>query len=66
MIMGHRTGLSMLLGTIIGWGILGPIANNAGWTPGYVLCDVLIDPTLICSNALSHFHYRSATLSLVV
>ncbi|KAK5583572.1 hypothetical protein RB653_005169 [Dictyostelium firmibasis] len=32
MIMGTRTGVSTLIGAIIGWGILGPIAHSAGWT----------------------------------
>ncbi|KAM9969003.1 hypothetical protein ACTFIW_000410 [Dictyostelium discoideum] len=31
MIMGTRTGVSTLLGAIIGWGILGPIAKASGW-----------------------------------
>ncbi|KAI7860711.1 OPT oligopeptide transporter protein-domain-containing protein [Circinella umbellata] len=35
-IMGLPTTLSMLLGCIIGWGILSPIAHYAGWAPGPV------------------------------
>ncbi|KAM9992407.1 hypothetical protein ACTFIY_009862 [Dictyostelium cf. discoideum] len=31
MIMGTRTGVSTLVGAIIGWGILGPIAKSSGW-----------------------------------
>ena len=36
MIMGTHTTLSMLLGAILGWGILGPIAQSQGWAPGAV------------------------------
>jgi len=36
MIMGPKTGLSMMLGAIFGWGMLGPIAKNSGWAPGPV------------------------------
>ncbi|KAJ2960127.1 hypothetical protein NQZ79_g4497 [Umbelopsis isabellina] len=35
-IMGLPTTLSMLLGCIIGWGILSPMAHFAGWAPGPV------------------------------
>ncbi|KAL0085569.1 OPT oligopeptide transporter protein-domain-containing protein [Phycomyces blakesleeanus] len=35
-IMGLPTTLSMLLGCIIGWGILSPLAYYAGWAPGPV------------------------------
>lgn len=35
-IMGLPTTLSMLLGCVIGWGILSPIAYYAGWAPGPV------------------------------
>ncbi|EPS35480.1 hypothetical protein H072_11156 [Dactylellina haptotyla CBS 200.50] len=35
-IMGRSTTLSMLFGAILGWGILSPIAKNAGWAPGMV------------------------------
>ncbi|KAI9491800.1 OPT oligopeptide transporter protein-domain-containing protein [Zychaea mexicana] len=35
-IMGLPTTLSMLLGCVIGWGILSPIAHYAGWAPGPV------------------------------
>eukprot|EP01133_Synstelium_polycarpum_P015631 gene15631-18571_t len=34
MIMGTKTGASMALGAIVGWGILGPIAKSKGWAPG--------------------------------
>ncbi|KAI9362701.1 OPT oligopeptide transporter protein-domain-containing protein [Pilaira anomala] len=33
-IMGLPTTLSMLLGAIVGWGILSPIAHYSGWAPG--------------------------------
>ncbi|GAN09194.1 protein of OPT family transporter [Mucor ambiguus] len=33
-IMGLPTTLSMLLGCVIGWGILSPVAYYAGWAPG--------------------------------
>lgn len=34
MIMGIKSGFSMLLGTIIGWIILAPISKDKGWAPG--------------------------------
>ena len=36
MIMGPRTAISMLLGTVIGWCWLGPMAQAEGWAPGPV------------------------------
>ncbi|KAI0401413.1 OPT oligopeptide transporter protein-domain-containing protein [Xylaria palmicola] len=33
-IMGPETTIHMLLGAIIGWGILSPLAKNRGWAPG--------------------------------
>lgn len=36
MIMGPRTAVSMLGGAVVGWAILGPIAQSAGWTSGPV------------------------------
>ncbi|KAJ4982920.1 OPT oligopeptide transporter [Stagonosporopsis vannaccii] len=35
-IMGPATTLHMLLGAIIGWGILSPLAKQKGWAPGPV------------------------------
>lgn len=35
-IMGLPTTLSMLLGCVVGWGILSPVAFYAGWAPGPV------------------------------
>jgi OPT family oligopeptide transporter len=35
-IMGPATTLHMLLGAIVGWGILSPLAKNRGWAPGPV------------------------------
>ena len=35
-IMGLPTTLSMLLGSIVGWGVLSPISYFAGWAPGPV------------------------------
>jgi len=35
-IMGTATTLHMLLGAILGWGILSPLAKNQGWAPGDV------------------------------
>jgi OPT family oligopeptide transporter len=35
-IMGMSTTVSMLMGSIVGWGILGPIAKVWGWAPGPV------------------------------
>jgi OPT family oligopeptide transporter len=32
--MGVPTTLSMLLGTLLGWGILAPLAKGKGWAPG--------------------------------
>ncbi|KAK7921013.1 hypothetical protein PG985_009035 [Apiospora marii] len=33
-IMGPATTIHMLIGAIVGWGILSPIAHNRGWAPG--------------------------------
>ncbi|KAF8455269.1 OPT oligopeptide transporter protein-domain-containing protein [Kalaharituber pfeilii] len=35
-IMGTSTTLHMLLGAIVGWGILSPLAKRSGWAPGAV------------------------------
>lgn len=35
-IMGPATTLHMLLGAIIGWGVLSPLAKHKGWAPGPV------------------------------
>lgn len=35
-IMGLPTTLSMLLGAILGWGILAPLAMANGWAPGEI------------------------------
>jgi len=35
-IMGPATTLHMLLGAVIGWAVLSPIAKNRGWAPGPV------------------------------
>jgi OPT family oligopeptide transporter len=35
-IMGPATTLHMLLGAVIGWGILSPLAKHKGWAPGPV------------------------------
>ncbi|ORY63967.1 OPT oligopeptide transporter protein-domain-containing protein [Pseudomassariella vexata] len=35
-IMGPATTLHMLLGAVVGWGILSPLAKYRGWTPGKV------------------------------
>ncbi|KAF2091663.1 oligopeptide transporter-like protein [Saccharata proteae CBS 121410] len=35
-IMGPETTLHMLLGAVIGWGILSPLAKSKGWAPGPV------------------------------
>ncbi|KAI9690160.1 MAG: hypothetical protein M1822_009121 [Bathelium mastoideum] len=35
-IMGPSTTLHMLLGAIVGWGILSPLAKSQGWAPGPV------------------------------
>ena len=34
--MGPATTLHMLLGALIGWGVLSPLAKNKGWAPGPV------------------------------
>ncbi|RYE96820.1 MAG: hypothetical protein EOO41_04180, partial [Methanobacteriota archaeon] len=34
MIMGTRTCVSMLAGAVVGWGIIGPVAQAVGWAPG--------------------------------
>ncbi|KAL6065382.1 Succinate dehydrogenase iron-sulfur subunit [Balamuthia mandrillaris] len=36
MIMGTRTGLSMLAGALFGWAFLAPLAKYQGWAPGKV------------------------------
>lgn len=36
MIMGPKTGLSMALGALFGWGLLGPIAKHQGINPRYI------------------------------
>jgi len=36
MIMGTKTGVSMFVGALLGWGILGPTAKAVGWAPGKV------------------------------
>ncbi|RYP33036.1 hypothetical protein DL767_004947 [Monosporascus sp. MG133] len=33
-IMGPETTIHMLLGAILGWGVLSPLAKNRGWAPG--------------------------------
>ncbi|OTB03567.1 hypothetical protein M426DRAFT_321724 [Hypoxylon sp. CI-4A] len=35
-IMGPSTTIHMLLGAIVGWGILSPLAKNRGWAPGSI------------------------------
>lgn len=35
-IMGPETSLHMLVGAIVGWGILSPLAKSRGWAPGPV------------------------------
>ncbi|VBB77277.1 Putative oligopeptide transporter [Podospora comata] len=35
-IMGPATTLHMLLGAVVGWGVLSPLAKNKGWAPGPV------------------------------
>lgn len=35
-IMGTETTLHMLLGAVVGWGILSPLAKSRGWAPGDV------------------------------
>lgn len=34
LIMGPRVAISMLLGTVVGWGVLAPWARASGWAPG--------------------------------
>jgi uncharacterized oligopeptide transporter (OPT) family protein len=36
MIMGPRTGFSMLFGAFVGWAFLGPLAHQCGWTHGKI------------------------------
>lgn len=35
-IMGPATTIHMLLGALVGWGVLSPLAKNRGWAPGPV------------------------------
>ncbi|MEO2046759.1 MAG: OPT family oligopeptide transporter [Pirellulales bacterium] len=37
LLIGPRVVLSLLLGSLVAWGILGPIAQQQGWAPGEVL-----------------------------
>jgi OPT family oligopeptide transporter len=37
MLMGFRVGMSMLLGAVIGWGVLGPMSQGLGWTSDSVM-----------------------------
>jgi len=34
--MGPHASLSMFVGAIVGWGILGPVARHQGWAPGAI------------------------------
>lgn len=36
-LMGPRVVLSLVLGTLLGWGVLGPLARSAGWAPGDIM-----------------------------
>jgi uncharacterized oligopeptide transporter (OPT) family protein len=36
-LMGPRVVLSLVIGAILSWGVLGPIAHSAGWAPGGVM-----------------------------
>jgi putative OPT family oligopeptide transporter len=36
-LMGPRVVLSLLLGAILSWGVLGPVAQSAGWAPGKIM-----------------------------
>jgi len=36
MIMGPRTGVSLLTGAVVGWAVLGPTVQMVGWAPGPV------------------------------
>lgn len=35
-IMGPATTIHMLIGAVVGWGILSPLAHNRGWAPGLI------------------------------
>jgi uncharacterized oligopeptide transporter (OPT) family protein len=37
MLMGPRVVFSLMAGAIIGWGVLGPMAQSNGWAPGAVM-----------------------------
>ena len=43
MIMGLRTGLSMLLGAIVAWAVLGPLAVHNEWVTGATLSEAIND-----------------------
>lgn len=36
-LVGPRTGWSLLLGAVVGWGLLGPFAQAQGWAPGKIM-----------------------------
>lgn len=44
LIMGPKTAVSMFLGTLVGWGLLAPMAHAKGWTTGPIK-DVGTGPT---------------------
>lgn len=37
MLCGSRVGVSLLLGAVLAWGVLGPLVRHWGWTQGEVL-----------------------------
>lgn len=36
-LIGPRVALSLLLGAVVGWGVLGPMAQNNGWVDGEIM-----------------------------
>lgn len=36
-LIGPRVGTSLLLGAVASWGVLGPLAQSAGWAPGEIM-----------------------------
>ncbi len=64
MLMGSRVVWSLLAGTIVGWGILGPFAQQQGWAPGEkIMADFATGPRgwilwpgvaiLVCESLMS-------------
>jgi uncharacterized oligopeptide transporter (OPT) family protein len=61
MIMGPKTGFSMLLGAIVGWGILAPVAKSKGMLPNLDILKLIPFPSKIGQFAFSYCVRRLGT-----